>query len=195
MKKRAPDSNESQMHLEAMLYLLEDPALDRNEFEARLLEEPQLCEILANSVDAFLRFQSTEPDSFSGPMVQEIRRAAAGTGDRGSLFLPVVAASLLLACFVGWQAFVLIQSISSNSASSVSLASSLSLNNVVLAWGDLQTDRDDSGMVQETSNSDLDSSLSLADSFVEADVPDWLVLAATETTDDNNPGEGKVFLQ
>lgn len=195
MNKTAPDSNESQLHLDAMLYLLEDPSLDRNAFEARLLEEPKLGEILANSVDAFLKLQATEFDSLPVSNCQDIRPASSYSGSRGRLFFPAIAASLFLACSVGWLGLVLIQSISSNNASSVSLASSLSLNSVVLAWGDLQADRDDSSLVQEVSHSDLESSLSLADSFVESDVPDWLVLAATDTTDIINPSDGKVFLQ
>ena len=195
MKRIAPDSNESQMHLEAMLYLLEDPALDRVAFETRLLEDARLSEVLANAVDTFLRLQSAEFESFPVGIVEEDRRVSSDSRARRWLFFPALAASLVLACFVCWQAFVLVQAISSNNASSVSLASSLSLNSVVLAWGDLQTDRDDSGLVQETSSSDLSASLSFADSFVEADVPDWLVLAAVETTDNNNPGDGKVFLQ
>jgi hypothetical protein len=195
LKKTVPDSNESQMHLEAMLYLLEDPTLDRHAFETRLLEEPQLCEILANSVDAFLRLQSAKFESFPVRVVPETRQAAPDSGSFRWLFLPVIAASLFLACFVSWQAFVLTQANSSNHAPSVSSASSLSLNKIVLAWGDLQTDRDNAGLVQETNNSDLDSFLSLADSFAEAEVPDWLVQAAAETTDKSNPGDGKVFLQ
>ncbi len=192
MKKKAPDSNESQMHLEAMLYLLEDPALDRIAFEARLVEDARLNEVLANAVDTFLRLQSAEFESFPVGIVDVDRRVSSDSGAHRWLFFPALAASLFLACFVCWQAFVWMQAISSNNAS---LASSMSVNSVVLAWGDLQTDRDDSGLVQEASSSDLNASLSFADSFVEADVPDWLVLAAVETTDNNNSGDGKVFLQ
>ena len=54
---------ESQLHLEAMLYLLDDAALDREAFEARLANDPRLGEILAQSVTVFQSLESINFDS------------------------------------------------------------------------------------------------------------------------------------
>jgi hypothetical protein len=51
---------ESKLHLEAMLYVLEDPALDRVAFEARLSEDVRLGEILADAVELFQSMRSVE---------------------------------------------------------------------------------------------------------------------------------------
>ena len=55
-----PDAIESQMHLEAMLYLLDDSALDRDAFEARLSNDFQLGEILAKAVGTFHNLRSSD---------------------------------------------------------------------------------------------------------------------------------------
>ena len=189
MNKIAPDSDESQMHLEAMLYLLDDPTLDRNAFEARLLNDPQLSEILADSVDAFHGLRSSRFASTSVSVIQVPRRPSIELIRRQRLFFPALAASLLLACFVGWRAIDLIQTANSNSASSVSLGS------VVLAWGDLQLESEDAVSIQETIDGDLASSPNDSDSLAETEVPDWLVLAAADISDSKDSGDGKVFLQ
>ncbi len=189
MNEIAPDSDESQMHLEAMLYLLDDPALDRNAFEARLLNVPQLGEILANSVDAFHGLRFVNFKSNPNNEVHIDRLALSDSGSRQWLFFLALAASLFLVCFTGWRALNLIQTANSNSASSVSLGS------VVLAWGDLQLESEDAVSIQETIDGDLASSSNDTDALEETDVPDWLVLAATDVSDSNNFGDGKVFLQ
>jgi hypothetical protein len=189
MNKTAPDSDESQMHLEAMLYLLNDPVLDRQAFEARLLNEPQLGEVLANAVDFFHGLQSVEFESNPKEGSDVARLALSDSSSLQWLFFPVLAASLFLACFVSWQAFDLMQTANSNPASRVSL------NSVVLAWGDLQLESEEPVSVQETSDGDLASSSSDTDFFAETEVPDWLVLAATDTSENNSTGDGKVFLQ
>jgi len=190
MTATEPDANESRMHLEAMLYLLGDPALDRDAFEARLLSEPQLGEILANAVVLFHSLRSSNLKRLAvrptrvSPAASQVKNAF-----RRGLFVPTVAASLFIACILGWQSFVRIQTGKSNSQISASL------NRVVLAWGDLQSDTEDSILVPETTVSEFVPALSLADSFAESEVPDWLVLAATNNSDGNDSGDGKVFLQ
>jgi len=205
-----PDAIESQMHLEAMLYLLDDSALDRDAFEARLSNDFQLGEILAKAVGTFHNLRSSDLErlavwptsmSYRGFDFQNPRRergiadgpsppAAAPIKNsfRTGLFVPTVAASLFFACFLGWQAFLMTQTGKINSQLS-------SLNNVVLAWGDLQSEREDLSLTQESSDSEFAPALSLADSFVESEVPDWLVLAATKALDENDSGDGKVFFQ
>lgn len=189
MNKIAPDSDESQMHLEAMLYLLDDPALDRNAFEARLLSDPQLSEILASSVESFHGLRSSRFASTSVSVMRERRRPSIESIRHQRLFSLALASSLLLACFVGWRAIGLVQTTNSHSASSVSLGS------VVLAWGELQLESEDAVSIQETIDSDLASSSNDTDSLAETEVPDWLVLAAADISDSKDSGDGKVFLQ
>lgn len=189
MNNTDPDSDESQMRLEAMLYLLDDPAIDRNAFEARLLSDPKLSEILSDSVEVFHGLRSSNFASASETVMQEPRRPSIESIRHQRLFFLALAASLLLACFVGWRAIGLIQTANSNSASSVSLGS------VVLAWGDLQLESDDAVSIQEAIDGDLASSSNATDSLAETEVPDWLVLAATDISDSKDSGDGKVFLQ
>ena len=100
-------SNESQLHLEAMLYLLADPALDRDAFEAKLANDPRLGEILAQSVTVFQSLESLEFDS------QTIVRVAHPSSQsyRSWISLATIAASLLLMGFLGLQTLAPIKSI------------------------------------------------------------------------------------
>jgi hypothetical protein len=189
MNAKEPDSSESQMHLESMLYLLDDPALDRGAFEARLIDDAQLSEILASAVVSFHVLKSCEPEQHavrpapvSRPAMPILRSIRYG------LFVPAVAASLCIGCFLGWQIFESFQTGKTHSQLSASL------NSVVLAWGDLQADSNDSN-VQETSDREFTSALSGTDLLMESEVPDWLVLAATETIDSNDSVDAKVFFQ
>ena len=189
MNKTASSSDESQMHLEAMLYLLDDPALDRQAFEARLLNDPQLNEILANSVETFHGLRSTKFDPSSVDAIQVPVRNSHESIARQRLYFPALAASLLLACVLSWRVIDLISTDKSNSASPVSIGS------VVLAWGDLQLESEDPMLSQESLDGELASSSNETDSFAESEVPDWLVLAATDISDSKDSGDGKVFIQ
>ena len=192
MKAIDPDSYESQMHLEAMLYLLEDPAVDRDAFEARLLEDLQLSEILAAAVDTFLALKSARPESPavvpatpSHTLVPFQFRATQG------LLGLTIAASLLVACFLGWQTFV-----HGPYGSSVPSLSA-SRNGVVLAWGDLMLDSQVTENLSSQETIELESTAPLtgSESFSVSEVPDWLVLAAMENSDNQDSRDVKVFLQ
>ena len=167
-------TNMTDEHCEAMLYLLEDPALDRLTFEARLADDPQLGEILAQAVTTF---QSLRAVSFESEAVAQI--SASGIVSRGVpqyrswQFASVLAASLLIAVFLGWQTLFSIRSGSNENGSS----------RIVLAWGDLQFDALDIQGVRETGDSEMETSLAMTDLFVENDVPEWLVMAATDAAE------------
>ncbi|MDZ4851970.1 MAG: hypothetical protein SGI77_22005 [Pirellulaceae bacterium] len=117
-------NNESEMHLEAMLYLLDDPALDRTAFEARLADDVQLCAILADAVEMHsalkaLAFASI-PMSLFAPRTNgesqvtldfssSTRHFRGATDDQRRdqnrrIAYAAIAASVLFAAAFGWQA-------------------------------------------------------------------------------------------
>lgn len=190
MKEMESVPNESQLHLDAMLFLLDDPALDRKLFEDRLLDNPQLGEILADAVGVLHELRSFEFERATVPAVQEARPASHNQSViRQMLFVPAVAAAVLIACYVGWQS---IEIAKTNQSSSPLVTG---VNGVVLAWGELQSENDLFDSAHENFESDFVAPVSVTDSFAESDVPDWLVLAATNTSDGHDIEEDKVFLQ
>ena len=186
-----PKSNESQMQLEAMLYLLDDPALDRNAFEARLANDSQLAETLAETVRVFHSLQS----------VQFAQSQSVGRLAHSSVYSPrrwqsilVIAASLLLVGFLGWQTLVSIRSRQSEVASSST--ENVSLNSVVWAWGELRADEPEAQPVRDTGDFEYDHSLAMLDPFMVRDVPEWLVMATTDILEgDNDQKDAKVLIQ
>lgn len=120
--------NESKLFLEAMLYLLDDPALDRVDFESRLADDVRLCEILAESVSIHQALQlqalqlidvNRQPEidlpALSSQRVVDATRASTASHSNSStsnftishrfaLSLATIAASLLLVSYIGWQA-------------------------------------------------------------------------------------------
>ena len=115
--------NESKLFLEAMLYLLDDPALDRVDFESRLADDVRLCEILAESVSIHQALQlidvNRQPEidlpALSSQRVVDATRASTAShsnsftsnftiSHRFALSLATIAASLLLVSYIGWQA-------------------------------------------------------------------------------------------
>ncbi len=180
------------MQLEAMLYLLDDPALDRNAFEARLANNSQLAETLAESVCVFHSLQSVQFDSQS----QSVGRLAHSSvySHRRLQSILVIAASLLLVGFLGWQTLVSIRSRQSEVASSST--ENVSLTSVVWAWGELRADEPEAQPVRDTGDFEYDHSLAMLDPFMVRDVPEWLVMATTEILEgDNDQRDAKVLIQ
>ena len=179
-------TNVTDDHCEAMLYLLEDPSLNRVAFEARLANDPQLGEILAQTVTTF---RSLRAFSFESEVVAQT--TAPGIVSRGVplyrlwQFASVLAASLLIAVFLGWQTFSSIRSGSNEIGSS----------RIVLAWGDLQFDALDTQGARETGDSEMEKSLTMNDLFGENDVPEWLVMAASDAAESFDTESEKGLVQ
>ena len=180
-----PHSNLTDEHTEAMLYLLEDPALDRGAFEARLADDPQLGEILAQAVSTLYSLQAVNFDSAVVSQASLLRNLSHdGAPYRQLQSISVIAASILLAGFLGWQTFFSIRSGSNE----------LGLNNVVVAWGDLQSDALDI-QARDAVDIDLENALAVTDLSPESDVPEWLVMAASVTLEDYDSENGKALIQ
>ncbi len=178
------ESNESQMHLDAMLYLLDDPALDRVAFEARLANDSQLAEILAEAVTVFQSLQTVD----FVPENQVVARTAHASvySYRKWQSIPVIAASLLILGFIGWQT---IQSIRTHS-------NEIALNSVVWAWGELQTDYSDSQPSRDVGDSDFENTFAMLEPTSDIDVPEWLVLATAANVEVIvDLEDGKAFIQ
>lgn len=178
------ESNESQMHLEAMLYLLDDPALDRDAFEARLANDTQLAEILAETVSVFQSLQKVEFESEKQSMARTAHASVYSYHRWQSI--PVIAASLLIIGFLGWQT---IQSMRSHS-------NAIALNNVVWAWGELQTDNSDSQLNRDVGESDFENTFAMLEPTSDSDVPEWLVLATVANVEGiADLQDGKAIIQ
>ncbi|HUP80891.1 MAG TPA: hypothetical protein VM260_20240 [Pirellula sp.] len=192
MSKCQPKSNHSQMQLEAMLYLLDDPALDRNAFEGRLANDSQLAETLAEAVPVFHSLQSVQFDSQS-QSVSCLTHSSLYSHRRWQSIL-VIAASLLMVGFLGWQTLVSIRSRQSEVASAST--ENVSLNSVVWAWGELRADEPETQLVRDTGDFEYDHSLAMLDPFTVRDVPEWLVMATTDIHEgDNDQKDAKVLIQ
>ena len=186
-----PKSNDSQMQLEAMLYLLDDPALDRNAFEARLANDSQLAETLAETARLFHSLQSVQ--FAQSQSVARFAHSSVYFHRRWQSIL-VIAASLLLVGFLGWQTLVSIRSRQSEVASSST--EYVSLNSVVWAWGELRADEPEAQPVRDTGDFEYDHSLTMLDPFMVRDVPEWLVMATADIPEgDNDQKDAKVLIQ
>ena len=183
---------ESQLHLEAMLYLLDDAALDREAFEARLANDPRLGEILAQSVTVFQSLESINFDSQTIVRATHVSRRAY----RSWMSLATIAASLLLVSFLGWQTLHSIRSGSTEIAASST--ENGFLINVVWAWGELKADDPDAQLLRDVGDGDgeFENTLAMLDPFTEREVPEWLVLATTDVLEDGRDlKDAKAFIQ
>ena len=180
-----PHSNLTDEHTEAMLYLLEDPTFDGAAFEARLADDPQLGEILAQAVTTFYLLQAVKFDSTVVPQTFVTRSGSPfEVSYRQWQAISVIAASILMAGFLGWQSLFSIRSGSNE----------MGLTNVVVAWGDLQSDALDLES-RDVSDIDLENALAMTDLTPESDVPEWLVMAATDTSEGFNSDNAKALIQ
>ncbi len=183
MANKKTEIDESQLHLDAMLYVLEDPTLDRRAFEARLEDNSQLAEILADAVAFCLLTSNVTWDQHSTLLQPAIAPTALITypvlGWRWVGTLSTLAASFLIVVFLCWQAFQHKNPGSPEFA--YTNAETVSLNNVVLAWGDMQSEHSPFQSGRELVDFESESSLAILDSVGERDVPEWLVLATSDT--------------
>jgi len=209
-------NDNSHLHLDAMLYLLEDPSLDRDAFEARLENDSQLAEILSESVTTFQSLESFESlksvKSFTHHPVQHIPAPCNHRTNRHNRhpswnLATSIAASIGFIGLLSWMIF------ETNRIQSVELASSpqnsVALRNVVSAWSDLQLDSDSAlGTKGYPLNDSLNDSLNdpnyseeeLAlvthEPFSQKDVPEWLVMATAASLGNNiDANDSKVLLQ
>jgi len=204
-------NDDSQLHLEAMLYLLEDPALDRGAFEARLGIDVRLAEVLSESVAMFQLLKSlgpntSESDSREAGLVtvcKPMLQASESSGTRGSHrswnLGACVAASVGFLGFLSWMIF------ETNRIEPVEhdlmAQNPVAINNIVSAWSELKLDSESNG----SDNADLFAGLSYSeeeltlvahDAFSEKDVPEWLVMATVDSLENNiEANDTKVLLQ
>jgi len=186
---------ESELHLEAMLYVLEDPSLDREAFEARLADDARLAEILTEAVEMLHSIRprngdSIMPVSFDIPSIRTFadspsRSEISGSMPSSWLGLASLAASILLVGFLGWKSFqAMSPSIerdtdgsSVNGSVSKTAGDTESFKNVVWAWGEVGTGHHDESLTQFVSFVDNELALAACESVCESDVPEWLVMA------------------
>ena len=196
MHKPQNEAYESQLHLDAMLYVLEDPALDRDAFEAQLEDNCQLAEILSNAVA--MQQLSRSVSWVDRPTLPALRPSSASISDRVLRMIATfsaLAAAVLIAVFIGSTAF------QNRNPGSTEFGS-----NVVLAWGDMQSEHLALQLGRDLTEFDLEGNLSVAsltmpnsggtNSSVEGDVPEWLVLATSDSLELGfDLREGKGLLQ
>ena len=178
-----------------MLYVLEDPALDRDSFEARLADDVRLGEILAIAVEMLHAMRSTDPESlapvyFDVPTVRTFTESPTGSIASESvpyswLGLVSLAASILLVGFLGWKSFQAFapsmvgteRGSSANRSLSQTNGDTELFKNVVWAWGEVRNGQHEPLLAQYISMTEGDVALASCDSVCENDVPEWLVLA------------------
>lgn len=173
MKTTTPSNDTSDLDLEAMLYVLRDPAIDCEAFEARMIEDPRLSEAVSNAVSLTLcikqgreatvhcQLQSQPASSIAMPRIS---------------FDPTWVTLATLSAVASLFLLSLDYSSTGNSAEP--------MHKVAAAWTDLQSTS------MEAQNADLKngtSLLSLSDSdegflglepkSLDEDLPDWMLLA------------------
>ncbi len=170
MNNKTPN-NPSAHLLEAMLYVLNDPALDRDEYEQRLANDPVLGESVADAVGLLQNIKAVS-GSHTKPMVTI---AVSSSAQRPPVaFWPwsiSIAASIALIACVGWRFFVFERNNHNQ------------LANVVNAWSDLQQlDGLDNAEDAKLKSVGFDSELSPGtEEVLDEDVPDWLISASIVT--------------
>lgn len=168
MKNKTPD-NPSQHLLEAMLYVLNDPFLDRDEYEQRLASDPLLGESVAEAVGLLQDIKAVSV-SHNKPVVTVAVSSSASAQRTPVAFWQwsiAIAASIAMIAYVGWQFFVFERNNHNQLAS------------VVNAWSDLhQLDGLDNFEDAKLRSVGFESELMLeAEEVLDEDVPDWLISA------------------
>jgi hypothetical protein len=179
MNQPIPDNNSDKRDLEAMLYVLRDPAIDCETFEARMIDEPLLAEAVSHAVS----------------LVFAIKNQNEVNVERQSLTKPTLAtptASVAMPKFSfdpAWMALATISALISLFLLNLDYTSKDSslepMVEVATAWTDLQSTKmeqpssDTKNETSLTSHFDLDdSSLGLETKSLDNDLPDWILLAA-----------------
>ncbi len=191
------EQDKSQLHFEAMLYVLEDPSLDRAAFEARLLDDDGLGEILVEAVQLFHSMRQSEDDR-AAPIYLDVssartdkgcssRATGAEVNSAGWLGLAAFAASILVVGFLGWKSMQVFLPSSVKLDNDYAATSPIvpqvfgnaeaSLKQVVRAWGEVGTGHHEELLTQYVNLTDFEIALASCDSVCESDVPEWLVMA------------------
>ncbi|MCY2976044.1 MAG: hypothetical protein NTW52_15420 [Planctomycetota bacterium] len=204
-------NDDSQLHLESMLYLLEDSVLDRDAFEVRLENDARLAEVLSESVTMFQSLKSIEPvvsESVSResdlvtvckPVPQAFESSRTRVSHPRWNLVTCVAASIGFLGFLSWMIFETnrIEPVESD----LLVQNSVAIKNIVSAWSELKLDSESNANGNADSLVDLidsEEELTLVghDAFSEKDVPDWLVMATVDSVENNiEANDTKVLLQ
>lgn len=187
-------TDESELHLEVMLYLLEDPVLDRTAFEERLADDPQLGEILAQGVAVFQNMKSIKTFVPSVSIADVSTNKIEIPPRHLWRTLATLAASLILIVFLGLRSYR--STLQPPTEIVSSHIENLALNNVVWAWGELQTDEPEDHLQSDFSDIEGEYTRAAIEPFSESDVPDWLVMATADSIESGyDQRDSKAFLQ
>jgi hypothetical protein len=179
MNAPIPNNDSDQRDLEAMLYVLRDPAIDCDAFEARMIDDPLLAEAVSHAVSLVLDIKS------QNEMSVECQSLATST-----LAKPAASVAMPRISFdPAWVVLATISAVISLFLLNLDYASKDSsvepMFEVATAWTDLQSTKSEqpsSDPKNETSlasHSDLDDSLlGLEAKNLDNDLPDWMLLAA-----------------
>jgi hypothetical protein len=179
MNAPIPNNDSDQRDLEAMLYVLRDPAIDCDAFEARMIDDPILAEAVANSVSLVFAIKS-----------QDEVNVECQSLTKPTLAKPATSVSMPKFSFdPAWMALATISAVVSlfllNLDYSSKDGSAEPMSEVAAAWTDLQstkTEQQTQDLKNEASlasHSDLDDSLlGLEPKSLDNDLPDWMLLAA-----------------
>jgi hypothetical protein len=179
MNLPVPNHDSDQRDLEAMLYVLRDPAIDCDAFEDRMIDDPLLAEAVSNAVS----------------LVFAIKNQNEVNVESQSLTKPTLAkptASVAMPKFSfdpAWMALATISAVISlfllNLDYSSKDSSAEPMSEVAAAWTDLQSTKieqpssDPKNEDSLASHSDFDDSLlGLESKSLDNDLPDWILLAA-----------------
>lgn len=160
-------NNPSNHLLEAMLYVLNDPFLDRDEYEQRLASDPLLGESVAEAVGLLQDIKAVSASHTKPVVTVTVPLSAQRAPVAFWQWSISIAASIAMIAYVGWQSFVFERNNHNQ------------LANVVNAWSDLhQLDGLDNVEDAKLRSVGLESELMLeADEVLDEDVPDWLISA------------------
>ena len=96
--------------------------------------------------------------------------------------------------FLGWQTLRSIRS--RPTAIITSSIETVSLSNVVWAWGELKADDPEAQLHRDAGDSEFENALAMLDPFTDRDIPEWLVLATTDILEDGiDQNDAKVLFQ
>jgi hypothetical protein len=151
----------AEIPLDAILYALNDPALDRLAFEQRLENEPELCEQIANAVGLIEEIRGVERSTWSTAANRLPARDSNRNMPSGYVFIAALAASIVVLLGLSWLGRSW-ETSHANSASSM-----------VLAWTDLQSE------ISDSFDPMSDLLRDVMDSDVETDLPEWLIMATS----------------
>jgi len=154
-----------------MLYLLDDPSLDRSAFELQLVDDSELGEIVAESVSRLQAMRAMKPADWpriSPPeksMLPVRLPTSANTTRLDWRLCLALAATLLLAPWVNWSAL------------RVPLEKA---PQIAMVWSDLRAEEASHMQRQPPFTEDAEVDLgSTRDAFEESELPDWMVLVAS----------------